>query len=123
MHAVRVSAAHGGTDAFDSCCRAGLWSGAASLRSLQPARWGTSGPLAAKTRDDHLYARPFAVRGEHSPDAAPSQRTTAVASALQHCLEPGNDLALLPDGRAGGARVGRATESAHHGSGTERVGL
>src|ERR1700680_409188 len=66
-HAVRLPAAHCGIDPFYRCSRAGLWSGAASLRSLQPARRGIARSLAAKTRDDDVYVLSSAVRGEHPP--------------------------------------------------------
>src|SRR5258707_12569117 len=104
-----------------------LWLGQAvsslGTRLTQSARRGTGGSLAAQTRDDHLYALPAAVRGEHLPDAAPGQRTTAFASALRHCLEPGNDLALLRTGRVGGAGVGSAKDAAYNSSSAERVCL
>src|SRR5215510_14477901 len=94
-HTVRVPAAACGFDPFHCCGRASLWPGAAPLRSLQPACRGTGGPLAAQTRDDHLYALPHAMCSEHPPDTAAGPRTTAGASALRHFLLPGNNLALL----------------------------
>src|SRR6266567_2428309 len=76
---------------------------------------------AGQTRDDHLYLLLDGVRGEHSPGAGPSQRTTAAASPLRHRLWPGSHFAVRRAGRIGSTGMGRAKEPAHHSSRTERV--
>ena len=120
LHAVRVSTAHCGTDAFDSCCRASVQPGTASLRPLKPARRVAGGSLATQTRDAALYLLLDGVRGEHSPDAVADQRTTAAASPLRHRLWPGSHFAFLRAGRICSTGMDRAKEPAPHSSRTER---
>src|SRR5205823_8005 len=119
MDTVRVATATGGTDAFDRCCRAGVYTGSASLRPPDPPRRVAGGSLALQTRDAALYLLLDGVRGEHSPGAVADRRTTAAASPLRHRLWPGSHFAFLRAGPICSTGIDRAKEPAAHCHSTE----